>query len=107
MTVEHDPAKTAPATGPAEQPIPTWQKIAGGAFVAVWAAVVILWHGRAGADFYPLDASRVAPNLLASFIIFSLGLTSGRCFWPPTPAGYSPGDRPEAGPDPRAPGRAA
>ena len=29
---------------------------------------VVFWHGRFSADFWPLDASRVGPNLVASVI---------------------------------------
>jgi hypothetical protein len=84
VTVEHDPAKTAPAAGPEDKPVPLWQKVAGVVFVIVWAAIVTLWHARALDDFYPLDASRVAPNLVASFILFSLGTIAGAVLWPPT-----------------------
>lgn len=70
-------------TDEGEKPIPLWQKIAGVAFALLWLVIVVLWHGRAGADFYPLDASRIAPNLLASFIIFSVGLIAGALLWPP------------------------
>jgi hypothetical protein len=84
MSVDHDPAKTSPAEGAEDKPVPLWQKIAGAVFVVVWAIIVILWHDRALDDFYPLDASRVAPNLVASFILFSLGTIAGAVLWPPT-----------------------
>ena len=79
----HGPEATAPHQAE-EQEVPLWQKIGAAAFVVVWATIVILWHDRFAADFIPLDGSRVAPNLLASFIIFSLGLIAGVLLWPPT-----------------------
>ena len=33
---------------------------------------VVFWHGRFSADFWPLDASRVGPNLVASVIQWAI-----------------------------------
>jgi large-conductance mechanosensitive channel len=33
---------------------------------------VVLWHGRFSADFYPLDSSRVGPNLVASVVQWAI-----------------------------------
>ena len=83
MTVDHDPSKTAPHRME-EAPIPLWQKIAAATFAVLWMTIIVLWHARAAADFYPPDRSYIAPNLLASFIIASLGLVLGALVWPPT-----------------------
>jgi hypothetical protein len=67
-----------------DTPTPLWQKIAALVFVIAWAALIIVWHGRASADLWPLDSSRVGPNLVASFILFSLGTVAAALIWPPT-----------------------
>jgi hypothetical protein len=33
---------------------------------------IIFWHGRLAADFWPLDASRVGPNLVASVVQWAI-----------------------------------
>jgi fumarate reductase subunit D len=49
-----------------DKPTPLWQKLtAGGCYVALAAALAI-FHARVGADFWPLDSSRVGPNFVAS-----------------------------------------
>ena len=86
MTDEGTADELETATAPSEyepQPIPRWQKIAAVVFVLVWGTIIWLWHSRVRADVYPLDRSYVAPNLLASFIIFSLGLMAGALLYPP------------------------
>ena len=70
-------------TDEGDKPVPLWQKAAGVVFVLAWAAIVYFWHDRAHADFYPFDRSYVSPNLVASYIIFSLGLIAGSLLWPP------------------------
>lgn len=67
-----------------DKPMPRWQKVVGIIFVVVWAGIIIAWHGRLSADVWPPDRSFVAPNLLASFVLFSLGLIFAAVLWPPT-----------------------
>ena len=83
MTVEHDPAKTAPHQAD-DKPVPTWQKWTALAFVVATFLVVVVFRGRLSADFYPLDASRVAPNILASLIQYAVILIAAALIWPPT-----------------------
>ena len=79
----HEPEATAPHQAE-DGPVPLWQKLAALGFVIVWGTIIVLWHGRIVGDIYPLDRSYVAPNLLASFILFSFGLIAGALLWPPT-----------------------
>lgn len=83
MAVEHDPIKTAPHQME-ENSMPLWQKILGTAFLIIWTVVVFFWHGRLSGDFWPPDRSLVGPNLVASFILYSLGIIVAALLWPPT-----------------------
>ena len=53
-----------------------------GTIGAVLAAAVI-WRSRLAADFWPLDASRVGPNLVASLIQAALVFIAAVLVWPP------------------------
>jgi type II secretory pathway component PulM len=80
---ELDPAATAPHQYE-DKPIPRYQKILAVIVAAGVLVIVILWHGRFSADFYPPDAARVAPNLVASLIQWALVLMVAALIWPPT-----------------------
>ena len=80
-----DPLEAALEVPPFEdKPIPLWQKLAGAAVLVVVVALIIGFHHRLSADFYPLDASRVAPNILASLIQWALVFLAAVLIWPPT-----------------------
>lgn len=60
--------------------------------VKVWTAVgllialvmiMVFWHARMAADFWPIDASRVGPNLVASVIQWALILIAASLLYPP------------------------
>ena len=67
-----------------EKPIPRWQKTTGAIALAVTIVCLVAFRTRLGADFWPLDASRVAPNLLASVIQWAVVLSIAAVLWPPT-----------------------
>jgi hypothetical protein len=67
-----------------DKPIPRWQKIGAGIIVAAAALCIALWHSRLGADFVPLDASRIGPNLIASLIQWAVLFIVAVLVWPPT-----------------------
>ena len=43
----------------------------------------VLWHNRLSSDFWPLDASRVGPNLVASLIQGALVFLAAVLLYPP------------------------
>jgi hypothetical protein len=63
---------------------PRWQKIGAGTIAVVTGVCVLVWHARLGADFIPLDASRVGPNLIASLIQWAVLFIVAVLVWPPT-----------------------
>ena len=58
----------------------TWLAIA---LFALTAVSVVLWHNRLGQDFWPIDAGRVSPNLLASLIQWAIILIAASLLYPP------------------------
>lgn len=69
---------------PDEKPIPLWSKLtAVGIYVAL-VLVIVLARDRLHADLWPLDASRVAPNILASVIQAAVLFPVAVLIWPPT-----------------------
>jgi len=66
-----------------ERPFPLWQKLAAGAYVLVAAGLLAGFHARLRADFWPLDASRVAPNILATVIQLLIATPIAVLLWPP------------------------
>jgi hypothetical protein len=81
--VDHDPAAIEPHQME-EKPTPLYQKIVAGVVAVLVLVIIILWHGRFSADFYPPDAARVAPNLVASLIQWAFILLVAAFIWPPT-----------------------
>lgn len=67
-----------------ETPAPTWQKIAAACYVAAAAVLLVAFRGRLGADFWPPDAARVAPNILATLIQIAIATPAAVLLWPPT-----------------------
>lgn len=62
---------------------PLWTKLAAtGVAVCLIIAVVIFRH-RIGADFWPLDSSRVGPNLVASILTWAAIFTASVLVYPP------------------------
>ena len=55
------------------------------AIVLIFAVVlsIVLWHSRFSADFWPLDASRVGPNLVASVIQAVIVFLAAVLLYPP------------------------
>jgi hypothetical protein len=67
-----------------DKPIPRYQKVvAGGLIIAIILLLVFEW-GRVRADFWPLDSSRVGPNLVASVVQWAIILVVVVLLWPPT-----------------------
>lgn len=54
------------------------------AVVVIAFALALLFSDRLGADFWPLDNSRIGPNLVASGVLWVLGLLVLALLWPPT-----------------------
>jgi uncharacterized membrane protein YccC len=71
--VEHDPDE-----------LPTYKKAIATAFMVVLVIVLFVWHDRLHADFWPLDSSRVGPNLVASVVQWAIVLVVAALLWPPT-----------------------
>jgi hypothetical protein len=67
-----------------ETRVPPWQKwVALCLFVLVVLGIILGWH-RFLADFWPIDDSRVGPNLVASVVQWALVLIAAALFYPPT-----------------------
>lgn len=64
--------------------VPRWQKLLAAAVVIALVVIVVVFHDRLGADFWPLDSSRIGPNLLASLIQAAVLLLVAALLWPPT-----------------------
>lgn len=67
-----------------DKPIPTYQKVTGAVVLVLVIVIIAVWHARFPADFWPIDASRVAPNLIASVIQWAIILLAAALIWPPT-----------------------
>ena len=67
-----------------EKPIPLWQKVSASVVAILTIAVVAIFWSRIGPDFWPPDASRIAPNILASVIQWAIVLMAAALLWPPT-----------------------
>jgi len=63
--------------------IPRAQKLIAVAVAAAVAVIVIVFHSRLSADFWPIDSSRVAPNILAGIIQWAVILVIAVLLWPP------------------------
>jgi hypothetical protein len=77
---------TGPETAPPqfeEKPIPRWQKVTAVVYVIATAVLIIAFRGRLSADFWPLDAARVSPNILATIIQIAAYTPVVILFWPP------------------------
>jgi preprotein translocase subunit Sec61beta len=66
-----------------DKPLPRYQMVAGFAVGAVVVAAAFFWSDRIAADFWPIDASRVGPNLLASIVQAVVILVVVALLWPP------------------------
>lgn len=52
--------------------------------IDVVAAIVFpWWRTRMGADFWPIDASRIAPKIVGTFVQAVIGVIFIAVFWPP------------------------
>jgi hypothetical protein len=67
-----------------DKPIPLRQKLSALGLTIVLAVVLYLVRNRLGADFWPLDSSRVGPNIVASLITWAFVVIAGVLIWPPT-----------------------
>jgi hypothetical protein len=61
-----------------------WRKVAAGAVALLLLACAIAFRHRLGVDFWPLDASRVGPNLIASALTWAFLLVAAVLLYPPT-----------------------
>lgn len=64
--------------------MPRWQKLLAVAYVMALAALVVVFRSRIGPDFWPLDASRVGPNIVAAVLTVLVMTPVGVLLWPPT-----------------------
>jgi hypothetical protein len=67
-----------------DPPIPLYQKILAASAAVLLLVAILAWHSRLGPDFWPLDASRVGPNLLASVVQWAIVVVAAAFIWPPT-----------------------
>lgn len=66
------------------RPIPRWQKLTAIAYVIATVAVLVAFHARLRADFWPLDAARISPNIVATIIQIAIATPAAVLLWPPT-----------------------
>lgn len=66
-----------------DRPTARWQKLTALATLAFLVAATIIWRHRVAADFWPPDASRIGPNLIASLIQAAVVLVLVVLLWPP------------------------
>ncbi len=66
-----------------DEPTPRWKIALASAVAIVVIGAVVIWRDRIGADFWPLDSSRVAPNLLAGLIQWAIIFLVAVLIWPP------------------------
>lgn len=62
---------------------PKWQKAAAWTVGIVTIIAIVVFRNRLGADFWPLDSSRVAPNLLAGLIQWAIIFVLAILLYPP------------------------
>jgi hypothetical protein len=74
-------AKDAGASGGS---LPLWQKIVAAAYVVLVVVLVVAFSGRIGPDFWPLDSSRVGPNIVAAVVTVLVMTPLGVLVYPPT-----------------------
>ena len=67
-----------------ERQIPVWQKAAAVAYVLIAVGLLVAFRNRLHADFWPLDASRVSPNILATAVQVIIATPVAVLLWPPT-----------------------
>jgi hypothetical protein len=61
-----DPVSDSATSDEVAKPEPRW--LGPGALALLAIAVSLIFHARLAADFWPLDSSRVGPNLLAAVV---------------------------------------
>lgn len=61
-----------------------WQKVAALLYVVVSAGMLVAFRSRLHADLWPVDDSRVAPNILATCVQIALATPVVVLLWPPT-----------------------
>ena len=74
-------------TGPPaleEKPVPLALKATAVAYLIVIAVCAWAFRSRLSADFWPVDASRVSPNILATVIQILFWAPIAYLAWPPT-----------------------
>ena len=64
--------------------VPKWQRVTALVVLLATVAIVVVFRNRMGADFWPPDASRIAPNIVATIIQWSVALLIAALLWPPT-----------------------
>jgi hypothetical protein len=64
--------------------VPLWQKLTAGGAILILIAAAAIFHSRLGADFWPVDDARVAPNILATIIQILVVSPFAVLLWPPT-----------------------
>lgn len=66
-----------------DKPIPLWQKLTALGLFVLTVVLLVVFHGRLGGDFWPIDRSFVGPNLLASIIQAGVLFILAVLFYPP------------------------
>jgi len=67
-----------------ETPAPLWQKAAAAVYAVVIVLLAVAFRDRLHADFWPVDKSRVAPNILATILQILAATPFLVLLWPPT-----------------------
>lgn len=67
-----------------EKLVPVWQKAAAVVYIAVIVLAAVTFRDRLHPDFWPIDESRVAPNILATVLQILAATPLLVLLWPPT-----------------------
>jgi len=67
-----------------ERALPLWQKTTAAVYVVVIVLLAAVFRDRLHADFWPVDKSRVAPNILATILQILAATPFLVLLWPPT-----------------------
>jgi len=64
--------------------IPPYQKRIALVALLLNVGLIVLFHSRLSADFWPPDSARIAPNIVASIVQAEVVLIVAALLWPPT-----------------------
>ena len=63
---------------------PSWRNVTAMIALAAVTTACVVWRDRLGADLWPPDSSRIAPNIVAGIVQWAVILIVVALIWPPT-----------------------